>query len=442
MDWVESSSSQLLWIDGNHILRRYTFSASFIAPLVLFGGDNSESSLVLRHFRGDHNWALRSNYRALIQLLLTQLFKQRWDLWGNVSGALIQESGAIFERYGECSPSPFERRRHHAFLSLLTALITLDLKRQQTADSVEEREPIMTFLNDLVKEPGIIIKILLTARLSHSTRTGNVVMVGSLSSTVRHQPKRQLSMAASEEYLASLSHKLVEIHEKRSISSTFLQDICRASIVSDPSQFNAAECTGNLDAPFTSLGTGRENLKTASDIDLELSPVSHLSLKPFVAMTCPPTIRPTASMIISGENWTYPQFHPQDIFDKLFIPESQHNNLMTMVRLYQDPDNVPSSSTLVLLHRGAGTGKTTSGRLTAELQRLLLSVPSADITVYGNESGKHLQKMLYMTSRWNAVLLLESIEHSSTLGTKILSQLMRHLHHLLSLVIDRERGSQ
>ena len=44
MDWVESKTSQLLLIDGNNILQRETFSASFVAPLLIFGESNFETS--------------------------------------------------------------------------------------------------------------------------------------------------------------------------------------------------------------------------------------------------------------------------------------------------------------------------------------------------------------------------------------------------------------
>ena len=51
--WLESESSQLLWIDGNDLLRKSELSIFFVAPLVILGESKHESLLILRHSCGE-----------------------------------------------------------------------------------------------------------------------------------------------------------------------------------------------------------------------------------------------------------------------------------------------------------------------------------------------------------------------------------------------------
>jgi hypothetical protein len=81
MTWIESTTSQMLWIDGNNILQRQDCNATISIPLILLGESHCEIHLILRHFCGDSHSIKRSNYRTLIQALLRQLFKQHPDVW-------------------------------------------------------------------------------------------------------------------------------------------------------------------------------------------------------------------------------------------------------------------------------------------------------------------------------------------------------------------------
>ncbi|KAH8895678.1 hypothetical protein GQ53DRAFT_853744 [Thozetella sp. PMI_491] len=73
--WVESNKSQLLWIDGNHILSRTDFNASFAFPLILLGESRYESVLILRYFCQD-NTGSTDQYLVMMQALLLGLFEQ------------------------------------------------------------------------------------------------------------------------------------------------------------------------------------------------------------------------------------------------------------------------------------------------------------------------------------------------------------------------------
>lgn len=46
MAWIESTKSELLWIDGNNLLRRHDFHASFTVPLLILGESICETYLI------------------------------------------------------------------------------------------------------------------------------------------------------------------------------------------------------------------------------------------------------------------------------------------------------------------------------------------------------------------------------------------------------------
>jgi hypothetical protein len=73
--WAESNKSQILWVDGNQILSRADFNASFAFPLLLIGESNYETVLILRHFC-EHGPGKSDQYLVMMQALLFDLFLQ------------------------------------------------------------------------------------------------------------------------------------------------------------------------------------------------------------------------------------------------------------------------------------------------------------------------------------------------------------------------------
>lgn len=224
MDWVEAQSSQLLWVDGSHSLRRETFSASFVAPVLLLGENHFETSIVLRHFCGDSYGTSASNYPALIQSLLTQLFKQRADLWSTASTSLDRESASNICVLWRVFVDALQNAQVPCVFIVIDSIDSL--ASQKTADGVEERDFILGALNILVQHSNLLVKVLLTASLSHTTPlagTDNALTLGTLSYAVQSQKSRQLSNAITEEYLMPVSHKFVEIQERRCKTIRFTQ---------------------------------------------------------------------------------------------------------------------------------------------------------------------------------------------------------------------------
>jgi len=105
--WVESSKSELLWIDGNNMIRQHDFNTLFADPLLNLGESNCESYLVLRHFCGDRYSVTRTSYRTLIQSLLSQIFKHRPKVWKNKAGLLtnrepVDDINRLWDPFVDC----------------------------------------------------------------------------------------------------------------------------------------------------------------------------------------------------------------------------------------------------------------------------------------------------------------------------------------------------
>ncbi|KAG4436031.1 hypothetical protein IFR05_008463, partial [Cadophora sp. M221] len=91
ISWIESTKSELLWIDGNNLLRRHDFNASFADPLLILGQSNCERYLILRHFCGENYAEPGTGYRTLIQSLLRQIFKQYPEIFKSKAALLTRE---------------------------------------------------------------------------------------------------------------------------------------------------------------------------------------------------------------------------------------------------------------------------------------------------------------------------------------------------------------
>ncbi|KAF2097285.1 hypothetical protein NA57DRAFT_77539 [Rhizodiscina lignyota] len=215
MDWIESETSRLLWIDGNNILQRETFGISFVSPLLIFGESNFETCVVLRHFCGNRQSIKPSNYRVLIQDFLRQLLKQRpeisEELSGNLKGANLSDIRLLWGLFTKCLKSA------EAPCTFII-IDSIDFLVSGNSEGRDEREFVLKELNDLVNDTSSLIKILLTASLSQDTQSASVAYSSALmpqSSVVRYPPERKLSMASIEDDLSLVSHKLVEIQERK-----------------------------------------------------------------------------------------------------------------------------------------------------------------------------------------------------------------------------------
>ena len=204
--WLESDSSQLLWIDGNELLRQSELSFLFVAPLVILGESKHESLLILRHSCGERGSKRVSPYRLLIQALLYQIFEQHpsilmqrktsltRDLAGNVTGLWNLFLSCVRDIEVDCT---------FIFIDQIDGL----MKSPDT--DTEEGEVVLQGLNALVRDKTKLVKILLTASLAvdrASPSQGQDALVIA---------RRKSSLEAVQNELALVPHKLIEIQQRR-----------------------------------------------------------------------------------------------------------------------------------------------------------------------------------------------------------------------------------
>lgn len=212
--WLMSDSSQLLWIDGNDLLRRSELSVLFVAPLVIMGESKHESLLIPRHSCGERESKQGSPYRLLVQALLYQVFEQHpgtltqrkssltRDLAGNVAGLWHLFLSCIKDIKVDCT---------FIFIDQIDGFI-------EKADSDREEEKVvLQGLNSLVQDNTKLVKILLTASLAvdrASPSEGQAAMM---------IPRRKNSLATVHNELALVPHKLIEIQHRRCKAVSFAE---------------------------------------------------------------------------------------------------------------------------------------------------------------------------------------------------------------------------
>lgn len=136
MAWAESRKSEILWINGNEVLSREDFNASFVCPLMLVGESHFDTFTRLQHFceetRGEtdpyvvmmqdlvsqflrqHSTSMSSQQRVNITRERTATTEGLWDLLLElISGTEIPCTFLVIggiDHIVACSPRPGEMR--------------------------------------------------------------------------------------------------------------------------------------------------------------------------------------------------------------------------------------------------------------------------------------------------------------------------------------------
>lgn len=223
MGWIQSTSSELLWINGNRVIGRYDFNSLFVMPLLLCGESTFESALVLRHFCGDNPSLKTNNYRTLVQALVFQILQQRRPLFRDRIPSITRDQTddipKLWALFVECVQT----------VGADCTFIIIDsidyLQDADTADGIGESQLVLQNLDALVKNSTMLIKILLTSKLTpeltSSTEDQTARVVSSRSRDVA--PTRRLSLAIIQDELPLVPQKLIEIQERRCRSLSFSQ---------------------------------------------------------------------------------------------------------------------------------------------------------------------------------------------------------------------------
>ena len=212
ISWIESEVSQLLWIDGNHILSRTDFLTSFATPVAIDAACNYESIVILKYFSSQGPTS-RDTCSTLLQALIAQLLKQHPRLLGKegdkISRSSLREAGRSVTKLWDI---------FHTSLSEIKVdriYIIIDGFDELVPDQSDEYTILMSRLNALIDSNHKLVKVLLTVRL-----IPKLPMASEISNALS-VPQRKWSLVPFKNDLPTMQHKFSEIHEGRCKEITF-----------------------------------------------------------------------------------------------------------------------------------------------------------------------------------------------------------------------------
>ncbi len=210
--WIESNSSQLLWIDGNTVLDRSQFSLLFAGPLVLLGKCNYETLLILRHDCGDHPSYDVKGYHLLVQALLYQVFEQHPEVLGIRKASLTRETAnsitALWELFLNCLK---DVNAHCTFI----LIDNFDILQKAKRTNAREGRFLLQKLDALGQDRTRTTKIMLIASLvTDRTFPSNAEVALVIYHGRRESDKTQ-------EEMTFVSQKLIDIQYRRCKTISF-----------------------------------------------------------------------------------------------------------------------------------------------------------------------------------------------------------------------------
>ena len=214
MAWANSESSQLLWINGDNVLRRTEFNMSFAGPLLVLGESNYETVLILRHFCGDQASHKANRYRTLLQALLHQIFQQYPHVLtrrkASLTRKLSSDIAALWGLFLDCL-------RDVSADCTFIVIDNIDVLGKEADIDAEDGKIVVERLNALVQDETKLVKILLTASLAAEQASP---LDGHAALTI---PRRKSSLAIVQDELALVPHKMFEIQQKRCKTVSFAE---------------------------------------------------------------------------------------------------------------------------------------------------------------------------------------------------------------------------
>ncbi|KAI9706215.1 MAG: hypothetical protein M1820_004976 [Bogoriella megaspora] len=207
LNWVEATTSQLLWVDGNSVLQRSNFVSSFAVPLMIDGESNYASTLLLRHFCGEGGSNKRNSGKAMLQSLLMQLFQQLPLFYNEKKSKLSRERTQSTNRLWMLLVECLKEVKSECIFIVIDSIDTLYIDEN---NGEEQKFDMVHELTELVELNDILIKVLLTARLADREDTA----ASNSSALIRTTPHRR-STVNYDQSMAMTPFKLLQIQERR-----------------------------------------------------------------------------------------------------------------------------------------------------------------------------------------------------------------------------------
>lgn len=188
--WMEKGESGLIWINSHQITKVVDW-VSVLATKLIEYANRLQSVTVLRHFCfGNYADKKGSNACAILQSFIFQMISKHRKVFLNnrSTGLVIQRLKGSRNDLGELKDIFLEVLQTAKAMCLWIFVDHIDVLSRQNAP--EMAFPILDFLEKLVQDGSITVKIFITARLGSNER---------------------LSMIAAEEGIISLNHPVINV---------------------------------------------------------------------------------------------------------------------------------------------------------------------------------------------------------------------------------------
>lgn len=256
--WAESNKSQLLWVDGNQILSRTDFNASFAFPLLLIGESNYETVLILRHFC-EESPSRSDQYLVMMQALLFDLFLQNPSVYNKKKESITREQTCNTSSLWDLLLACLDEVQTHCVFIVIGSIDRLTNTNTMTEDV---RESVIGRFKALMDDKKRLIKIILTTSLTQPPEATIEAYSSLIGFPSPQNPKRTLSFDAMQNDLPLISQRLTDVQEKRckSVKFTEIPMLYPPGIiiyVGDGSQrraFVVSELSGMDPRPFGAFG--------------------------------------------------------------------------------------------------------------------------------------------------------------------------------------------
>lgn len=213
MSWAESRKSEILWINGNEVLSREDFNASFVCPLMLVGESNFDTFIRLHHFCEDTGGGT-DLYLVMMQDLVAQVLRQHTSMSSQQRATITRERTSTTEGLWDLFLELISGSEISCAFLIIGGIDHIVARSSRPGDI---RAEIVHRFRALTANSHNVVKIMVTMGFFQSTTTS----VENLSSLVRPRHPGNQSRHLSLDGLQSafpgrlMSQHLTDIQEGR-----------------------------------------------------------------------------------------------------------------------------------------------------------------------------------------------------------------------------------
>lgn len=221
MAWAESRKSEILWINGNEVLSREDFNASFVNPLMLVGESRFDTFIKLQHFCEDASGETDS-YVVMMQDLVAQVLRQHTPFSSQQRANVTRERTSTAEGLWDLLLELISNTETSCTFLLIGGI---DHIISRSSRPEEMRAELVHRFRTLTTDTHHVIKILVAMGFLQSTSTS----VENITSLVRaHHPQKQHRRLSLDGFQSAfpaqlMSQHLVDIQEGRRHDIAFVE---------------------------------------------------------------------------------------------------------------------------------------------------------------------------------------------------------------------------